>query len=96
MAAPQCTKCARFNFDHTCEAFPCGVPDEVFLGAFDHLRAYPGDAGIRFEKISEQGLAGSCHDYESGGEGRIGELTRVVTKKHKGIEVQLPFDFDKA
>ena len=96
MAAPQCTKCAQFTTDHTCEAFPCGIPDEIFLGGFDHRRPYPGDDGIRFEKISKHGSVGSRHDDESGGEGGIGELTTVVTKKHKGIEIQLPFDFDKA
>ena len=93
MAAPQCTKCALFTTDHTCEAFPCGVPDEIFLGAFDHRRAYPGDDGIRFEKISKQRSAGSRHDDEFDGEGGIGELTIVVAGKHRDIEAQLSFDF---
>ncbi|GGL56153.1 hypothetical protein [Planomonospora parontospora] len=31
-----------------CEAFPGRVPDEIFLGGFDHRAAYPGDGGVRF------------------------------------------------
>ena len=96
MAAPQCTKCAQFTTDHTCEAFPCGIPDEIFLGGFDHRRPYPGDDGIRFEKISEHGSAGSCHDVKSGGEGGIGELTRAIPVKlaTKLNWKQLSFDFE--
>jgi hypothetical protein len=97
MAAPLCTKCSQFTTDHTCEAFPCGIPDEIFLGAFDHRRPYPGDDGIRFEKISEQRSAGSYHDDKSGGEGGVGGLKRVygIEKKYpisEGDE-QLSFNF---
>lgn len=31
-----------------CEAFPRRVPDDIYLGGFDHRNAYPGDSGIRF------------------------------------------------
>ena len=97
MAAPQCIKCARFTTDHTCEAFPCGIPDEIFLGAFDHRRAYPGDDGKRFEIISEHGSAGSCHDDESGGEGGIGELAKAHEYIKDALttvgDEQLSFDF---
>jgi hypothetical protein len=95
MAAPQCIKCSRYSGDHTCEAFPCGIPDEIFLGAYDHRRPYPGDDGIRFDKKSEHGSAGSHYD-ESGGEGGIGELTAAIENMHEGIEAQLSLDFGKA
>ncbi len=33
----------------TCEAFPDGVPDEIWLDMFDHRNPFPGDNGILFE-----------------------------------------------
>lgn len=81
MAAPQCTKCSRFKWDHTCQAFPCGVPDEIFLGAFDHRKPYPGDDGFMFVKISKNELAGSRQDESSVGEGGVGELTRSSARR---------------
>ncbi len=78
MAAPQCTKCSRLNSDHSCDAFPCGIPDEIFLGWHDHRKPYTGDDGIVFEKISEIGLAGSRFDGSYVGEGGVGELTGKV------------------
>jgi len=30
------------------------VPDEIFLGIYDHRRPYPGDGGIVFEKASKK------------------------------------------
>ncbi|MEU6786550.1 hypothetical protein ABZ912_45770 [Nonomuraea angiospora] len=31
-----------------CEAFPEGVPAEIYEGGFDHRHEYPGDGGVRF------------------------------------------------
>lgn len=99
MAAPQCTKCQRFKWDHTCKAFPCGVPDEIFLGDFDHRKPYPGDAGFLFEKISKRVLAGSRQDGSSIGEGGIGELTGKVVSYGNSVKQeveengQLSFEF---
>lgn len=94
MAAPQCTKCSQFNLNHTCEAFPCGIPDEIFLGAFDHRMPYPGDNGIRLQKISEHKSAGSRLEENSIGEGGIGELiidTRLRVVIAKWEQLELPF-----
>jgi hypothetical protein len=66
MAAPQCTKCSRLNLDHTCQAFPCGVPDEIFLGGFDHRSPYPGDGGIIFMKSANYERGGTCHETSRG------------------------------
>jgi len=60
--------------DHTCDAFPCGIADEIILGAFDHRHPYPGDNGVQFTKISKHKSAGSRHEDNSVGEGGIGEL----------------------
>jgi len=35
----------------TCAAFPDGIPDPLLSGEVNHVRSYPGDQGIRFERI---------------------------------------------
>ena len=52
--APICLECARLqcrgkNRVPSCAAFPKGIPDAIYLGAFDHRTAYVGDKGIRFQ-----------------------------------------------
>lgn len=50
-----CTLCVHFNVDsalekkRTCEAFPQGIPDEIFLGQNNHRSPYKGDNGIQFK-----------------------------------------------
>ncbi len=48
---PQSTQCRDCKHYHLgdCEAFPDGIPIEIFTGLFDHDDPYPGDNGIRFE-----------------------------------------------
>lgn len=49
-ARPICTACKRFDPDSfTCEAFPQGIPEEIFPEGFDHRQPFEGDNGIRFE-----------------------------------------------
>lgn len=49
---PQCLDCKHFDVESSfCDAFPNGIPDEIFLGDHDHRNPYPGDNGILFEPI---------------------------------------------
>jgi len=53
MNAPQilCTLCARFGDSEgvvLCEAFPQGIPREIYPGGFDHRQPFRGDGGLRF------------------------------------------------
>ena len=34
----------------TCQAFPGGIPDEIFLYGNEHTAPFPGDHGIQFEE----------------------------------------------
>lgn len=48
--SPVCKFCRRL-YDcgaRTCEAFPRGIPDDIWDGVHDHRSAYPGDHGILF------------------------------------------------
>ena len=50
---PQCEFCKRWRDDligtGTCEAFPGGIPFEVYSGQVSHRKAVDGDHGVRFE-----------------------------------------------
>lgn len=56
----QCSVCKRFRSPFsrpagemgggpTCEAFPAGIPDEVYGNELDHRRPIDGDHGVRWE-----------------------------------------------
>jgi hypothetical protein len=51
---PLCLVCRHFHHlpGRTCDAFPEGVPDEVFLRKIEHRQPVPGDHGIQFEKAT--------------------------------------------
>lgn len=37
----------------TCDAYPLGIPLEIFAEGYDHRNSFPGDNGLRFEPIDE-------------------------------------------
>lgn len=54
-----CTLCVHYEWDveldmPTCAAFPEGIPDEIYVGGFDHRTEFDGDQGIRFEAANEE------------------------------------------
>jgi hypothetical protein len=49
-----CNLCKHYHIydheDYTCDAFPEGIPDDIWLERHDHKEPYPGDHGILFEE----------------------------------------------
>ena len=52
---PQCAACTHLDRtatqDQLCEAFPDGIPDEIWTNEVLHTASYPGDHGIHLELI---------------------------------------------
>jgi hypothetical protein len=49
---PFCMYCKRLRMgagNFVCDAFPDRIPDDIFIGGFDHRNAHEGDNGILFE-----------------------------------------------
>jgi len=51
-----CTFCKHNDAeeDRKCEAFPKGIPMEIWTGENDHKKPYKGDRGIQFEKLNDE------------------------------------------
>ncbi len=48
--SPICSFCAYLDAGENsiCEAFPDGIPHEIWNGSNQHTEAFPGDHGLRF------------------------------------------------
>lgn len=50
LVPPVCFQCAHWHEpEDTCDAFPDGIPFEIFFGGNKHTKPFKGDRGIRFE-----------------------------------------------
>ncbi|TDE58162.1 hypothetical protein E1295_06000 [Nonomuraea mesophila] len=52
-----------------CEAFPGGVPDQIYFGGFDHRQGYPGDGGVLFELREGGEPALAAYEQDTGERG---------------------------
>lgn len=56
--SPICMWCSRltdYGIGRKCDAFPDGIPPEIWEGETDHRVPYPGDRGIQFEARVQHG-----------------------------------------
>ena len=51
----RCAVCRHWTIGVCCKAFPDGIPNEIRSGKFDHKQPFPGDNGVRFERIMRHG-----------------------------------------
>jgi len=64
---PMCTVCDRQLQGFNCEAFPDGIPDDIFEAKTDHRSPVPGDRGLQFVKmrgVSNADIARVLRHYE--------------------------------
>jgi len=58
---PACVFCRHYHHEHNdrsteipgCDAFEA-IPEEIFMGRFDHSDAFPGDNGVQFSLIAAE------------------------------------------
>lgn len=53
-AQSQCAACSHLDRKQEaqqCEAFPSGIPEEIWLNKVSHTNSYPGDNGIHLDLI---------------------------------------------
>ncbi len=56
-----CKDCIHFREEESfkdlipvCNAFNDGIPEDIWYNKVDHTKPYPGDKGIRFERILKE------------------------------------------
>ena len=49
----QCYECFHYSGDNKCDAFPEGIPRQIYTGEHDHTKEFKGDNGIRFESLEK-------------------------------------------
>lgn len=52
----RCLHCKHYHWTEkkniqSCEAFPDGIPEDIFMNHINHNAPYPGDNGILFEQM---------------------------------------------
>jgi hypothetical protein len=52
---PQCSACFHLAMapEHTCKAFPEGIPDEIWSNEVDHRKPFEGDNGVRWAPFAK-------------------------------------------
>jgi len=50
-----CMTCSHFFTQGKCEAFPDGIPAEIYSGHHKHRGPYAGDRGIQYERKATKG-----------------------------------------
>lgn len=92
--SPVCARCRRFTGtkprERTCEAFPDGIPAEIWLGDNDHTEAYEGDGGKQFlPRLGVRPKPGDTARFSGSMTVVSGEDTRTPDDVRKAARVYL-------
>jgi len=70
----QCVTCDHWTSGLSCEAFPDGIPEQIWKAGRDHSRPFPGDGGLMYADIGQEevieGGWGSGNFDHLGGDGK--------------------------
>jgi hypothetical protein len=85
--SPSCHECryrhwgerrsANWRKGETCDAFPDGIPIEIWNGEHNHRTPYPGDHGIQFTPMTDEDEA-ALDAYLERSEAAFDELVRLM------------------
>lgn len=50
MSDAHCQFCIHYQGSQRCQAFPAGIPADLWSGKNWHQEPYPGDGGIQYER----------------------------------------------
>ncbi len=92
--SPVCARCRRFTGtkprERTCEAYPDGIPPEIWLGDHDHTEAYTGDGGKQFlPRLGVRPKPGDTARFSGSMTVVSGEDTRTPDDVRKAARVYL-------
>lgn len=54
MISTQCVTCKFYRGLTECDAFPEGIPQDIFSGEKDHTEPIEGDNGIQWQPLNEE------------------------------------------
>ena len=83
--SPICHYCRHRSWDHrdSCSAFSDQIPLQIWNGEHDHRSPYPGDHGIRYERMSP-GEEQAFDEYVADAAARTREqLTRQLADRER-------------
>ena len=95
----QCLDCKHYTGLCTCEAFPEGIPEEIFNGTVTHNEQYPGDMGFMYEPIDGDMDKGEKRVPVKGHQtkrGYVGPHVRIVKEGDTVPEDEAPKDKPKS
>jgi hypothetical protein len=56
--SPDCLKCKHFHYndyaENTCDAYPIGIPENIFSSLENHMKSNGNDNGIFYEPKKKQ------------------------------------------
>jgi len=64
---PLCTLCRHYQFVRpgstpTCDAFPDGIPDDIYENRVEHDQPISGDHGLRFIEMTDKELDAKLYE----------------------------------